>query len=154
MDFIVLGREFIQIWAGPDFTEAYLLTVIILFALVFPMSQNIAIYALQAMNKHMVRSIITVISSFVTVLLSIPICREYGLMGCGLTIALGLFIGNGIIATYYYYRVGFDVKEYLIQTSMIIPSLLLVLFFTYIVNYFMPVASGYLLLVINAVLFL
>ncbi len=151
--FIVLGREFIQIWAGPDFTEAYLLTVIILFALVFPMSQNIAIYALQAMNKHMVRSIITVISSFVTVLLSIPICREYGLMGCGLTIALGLFIGNGIIATYYYYRVGFDVKEYLIQTSMIIPSLLLVLFFTYIVNYFMPVASGYLLLVIKAFIF-
>lgn len=67
--------------------------------------------------------------------------------------SFGLVYWKCIIATYYYYRVGFDVKEYLIQTSMIIPSLLLVLFFTYIVNYFMPVASGYLLLVIKAFIF-
>lgn len=151
--FIVLGKEFIRIWAGPDFSEAYLLTVIILLSLVLPMSQNIAIYALQAMNKHMIRSIITVISSLATVLLSIPICREYGLMGCGLTIALGLFIGNGIIATCYYYRVGFDVKKYLYQIFMILPALLLVLFLTYTINYFIPVASGYLLLFVKAFFF-
>ena len=55
--FILLGRFFIDRWAGAEFSGAYPLIVVMVIPLIIPLTQNTGIEIQRAKNKHRARSV-------------------------------------------------------------------------------------------------
>lgn len=102
--FVVFGQEFIRIWAGEAYNQAYLIALILITPFTIPLIQNIGISILQAKNMHKTRSIILIFLAIGNLAMSIPLGRLYGGVGCAIGTAVSMIIGNIIIMNLYYYK--------------------------------------------------
>lgn len=102
--FIILGKAFIRLWAGPDYSEAYWIAIVTLVPFVIPLIQNLGLQLLYARNKHKFRSMVLFGIAVVNVALSIPMAKLYGGVGCALVTGISYIIGQGFILNWYYYK--------------------------------------------------
>lgn len=102
--FILFGKSFIILWAGKEYEEAYIITLLFFVPLMVPLIQNLGITILQARNQMQFRSILYVIIALCSLCLQIPLARRFGGIGCALGIALGLTLGQIVIMNIYYQR--------------------------------------------------
>lgn len=117
--FVVLGREFIWLWAGSDYTEVYYSVVILMLGLSISLVQNMGLLILQAKNKMGFRSVVYIALALLDVVISIPVSAEYGVVGCACVAALLLFVGTGPIINAYYRKViGIDIRRFF---KMVLP---------------------------------
>ena len=109
--FILLGREFIQIWLGPGFEQCYLLSGIIFAGFLPDFCIVTGLPAVQALNKHSKRSAITLTTAFCALILEIILSRHFNEYGCATAVAISLFLGNGIATMIYYSKTGLGIKK-------------------------------------------
>ncbi|MFR9495046.1 MAG: oligosaccharide flippase family protein [Rikenellaceae bacterium] len=102
--FVVLGRPFITLWAGADYSSAYLPTLLLFAASITPLIQNIGIIILQAQNRLKFRSLLYLAISLSSIALSIPLAIRYGGVGCAVATSASLLLGQGVIMNIYYAR--------------------------------------------------
>lgn len=102
--FIVLGQNFIKLWAGENYAESYWIAIVILIPFVVPLIQNLGLQLLYARNKHKFRSILLLIIAIFNVIVSIPAAKLYGGFGCALVTGISFLIGQIIILNWYYYK--------------------------------------------------
>lgn len=102
--FIVFGRQFIDIWAGKDYSESYVITVIFFVALLIPLIQNTGIVILQARNQMRFRSLLYLGISAVSLIFQYELSKSYGALGCAIAIGAALVLGQGVIMNIYYAR--------------------------------------------------
>lgn len=100
--FIVFGQSFIKLWAGSDYTQSYLITLIFFISLFIPLIQNIGITILQARNQLRFRSVLYLIIATISLALQIMLAPKFGALGCAISIGASLIIGQGIIMNIYY----------------------------------------------------
>lgn len=111
--FILFGKPFIILWAGSDYSEAYYITLLFFVPLTIPLIQNLGITILQARNQMKFRSILYVIIAIISLGLSIFLVRYYGGIGCALSTAFALCLGQIIIMNIYYYKkVNIDIPAF------------------------------------------
>lgn len=111
--FVALGSQFIQLWAGASFSEAYPAVIILMICLSISLVQNLGLSILQAKNKLGFRSVVYVCLAVLDILISIPVSKEYGVIGCALVAGILLLIGTGpIINTYYRKVIGIDISNF------------------------------------------
>lgn len=124
--FIAVGRPFIDIWAGDDFSIAYPAIVVLMLGLSISLIQNLGISVLQAKNKQAFRATLYIIVAVLDVLISIPASKYFGVMGCAMTAALLLFICTGPIMNIYYKReIGLDVRSFFKEViPLLVPSII------------------------------
>lgn len=134
--FILFGRQFIILWAGSDYEEAYWISLLFLIPLTVPLIQNLGIIVLQARNKMKFRSVLYVIISLCSLGISIPLARQYGGIGCAIGTATALVIGQIIIMNIYYSkRVGLDIITFWKEIAkMTLAPALLVIFSMYVIH--------------------
>ena len=102
--FILFGKQFIIIWAGSDYSEAYYITLLFFVPLTIPLIQNLGITILQARNQMKFRSVSYVIIAIISLGLSVFLVRYYGGIGCALSTAFALCIGQILIMNIYYFK--------------------------------------------------
>ena len=102
--FIVFGRQFIALWAGEGYEEAYWITILLFIALFIPLIQNLGIVILQARNQMKFRSLLYIVIATVGLLFQILLAKKYGGLGCAVAIAVALLIGQGLLMNIYYQR--------------------------------------------------
>lgn len=102
--FIVFGRSFINLWAGTDYEDAYIITLMFFIPLSIPLIQNLGIVILQARNQMKFRSVLYIIIALCSLGLSVLLAQKYSGYGCAFATGLALFIGQGIIMNVYYQR--------------------------------------------------
>lgn len=134
--FIVFGKQFIILWAGAEYEDSYVITLLFFIALYIPLIQNLGISILQARNQMKFRSLLYVAIAVVALILQIIFAKIWGAVGCALAIAGALFLGQGIIMNIYYQREQhIDIllfwKEIL---KMDIGPILLSILFVYAIN--------------------
>lgn len=111
--FILFGKQFIIIWAGSDYSEAYYITLLFFVPLTIPLIQNLGITILQARNQMKFRSVSYVIIAIMSLGLSIFLVRHYGGIGCALSTAFALCIGQILIMNIYYFKkVNIDIPAF------------------------------------------
>jgi len=135
--FVVFGRQFIILWAGPDYEDAYMITLLFFVALTIPLTQNLGITILQARNQMEFRSWLYFFMAICSLILQVILAKKYGGIGAGIAIAGALVVGNVIIMNIYYHRVQkINIREYWKEISKmsIIPLVLGVTAF-YLVRY-------------------
>ena len=108
--FILYGKSFIAYWVGQDFEQAYYITLILMGSLLVPLIENMGIIVLQAKNKHAFRSEIYLFIAILNIVLTIPLAKLYGGIGCAIATAFALLIGNVVIINIYYHKkIGIDI---------------------------------------------
>lgn len=111
--FLLVGQNFINIWAGKDYSSAYYITAILIIPVTVPLIQNLGISLLQAQNRQKFRSIAYILVAVINIGLSIPLARIYGGIGCAIGTAIGLIIGNIILMNIYYYKeIHIDIPQF------------------------------------------
>ncbi|MGL4762365.1 MAG: oligosaccharide flippase family protein [Sarcina sp.] len=119
--FILVGKEFISVWAGPGYEEAYYIAIIIMFPLSIPLIQNLGVSILQAKNKHKFRSKVCLFIAILNIFLTILLVRNLGGIGAAISTGIALFLGNVVIMNLYYYKkINIDIPRFWKEISKII----------------------------------
>lgn len=103
--FCLFGKEFIALWAGEGYEEAYWITVVLILPAVVPNIQSLGVMILQAMNKHRFKAILYVICAALNVVLSIPAGLAFGPVGCAVCTGITTLATRGIAINFYYHGV-------------------------------------------------
>jgi len=111
--FFIFGKAFIELWVGNEYMEAYYIVLWLIAPSIIPLTQNLGISVLQAMNKHKFRSVSYIIIAVINVLISIPLAYKYNGVGAAIGSAVANLIGQIIIMNIYYYKVAnLDIPTY------------------------------------------
>ncbi|WP_434798765.1 lipopolysaccharide biosynthesis protein [Terrisporobacter vanillatitrophus] len=146
--FILVGKEFIQIWAGEGYNTSYYIALVVMIPLTIPLIQNLGITILQAKNMHKFRSNLYVVIALMNVIMSIPLAYKLGGFGCALASGVCFFIGNGLIINIYYYKkINIDIPDFWKNIGRMTIPVLISLLCSNFINLFIP---GYTLSIIIA----
>ena len=137
--YIVFGQEFIDLWAGKGYEDAYYIALVIMIPNLIPLSQNIGISVLQAHNKHGVRSVMYLLIAILNVIITIPLSIKLGGFGAALGTAIGNVLGQILFMNWFYgTRIGLDIPKYWREIIKISVSSLPVALVFYVINRFIP----------------
>ena len=102
--FILFGKQFVILWAGAGYEEAYYISLLFFIPLTVPLIQNLGITILQARNQMKFRSSLYVVIAICSLAISIPLAKLYGGIGCAIGTASALVAGQIIAMNIYYYK--------------------------------------------------
>ena len=100
--FFLFGRQFIRLWAGDGYDDAYIISMLFFVPLTVPLIQNLGITILQARNQMKFRSLLYLVISLASLGLQIPLSKYYGGIGCACAIAVALVLGHILVMNVYY----------------------------------------------------
>lgn len=151
--FILLGHSFVNLWAGSDYSQAYIVALLLFVPTLVPLIQNVGITILMARNQLKFRSLLILTVSVASLFLAVPFARQFGAVGCAVATSLAVIIGHGIILNIYYNgKIHLDIllfwKE--IAKMSIIP--LLIVLIGFVILQFVTVNSVSSLLIAGIIL--
>lgn len=137
--FFVEGQDFIILWAGADNKQAYLVSIVLMTAHMFILTESIGSQILWAMNKHKEQSILKVVIVLANICLTIVLIKWNPLIGATLGTFISLIVGDVLVMNIifakklkmnlrYYYRGIF---------KGILPALIIMIIGGYILSRFM-----------------
>ena len=100
--FIVLGKQFITLWAGADYHESYIITLIFFLALLCPLIQNVGITILLARGQQKFRSLTYLAIASVCLASEVWLAKKLGAIGCAIAVGTTLLLGQWFIMNIYY----------------------------------------------------
>lgn len=152
--FVVYGEQFVRLWAGESYHDAYYITVLFFAATTIPLCQNLGIIILQARNQMKFRALCYCFTSVLCVILQLVLVHICGGIGCAIALAVAILVGHIIVMNYYYYKnQGLDIRRFWrdILKMSIFPSIIGVLI--YVIKNSFVFGGNWLSLIIEAVLF-
>lgn len=152
--FLVFGKEFISLWAGEDYGEAYYVTLLLIIPMAAPLCQTLGVDIQRALSKHQYRSLIYTFSAILNLLVSIPLIRCYGAIGAALGTAVAQILGEWIIMNILYQKkIGLDIKYFWKQVVRLLPTVIPSCIVTLMFKKVMPIDS-LLMLAVGILIFL
>ncbi|MEE0859633.1 MAG: oligosaccharide flippase family protein [Acutalibacteraceae bacterium] len=140
--FVVFGKQFIALWAGAGYEDAYFVALIVMLPLTIPLIQNLGLSILMAMNKHKFRSIIYAIIAVVNVILTLILTEHFGIIGAAFATCLAYVIGNIIIINWYYYnKIGLNIPLFWKNILKMSPVVIFMVISGLIVTHFLHIDS-------------
>lgn len=128
--FFLFGRQFIHLWAGDGYDEAYIIAMLFFVPLTVPLIQNLGITILQARNQMRFRSLLYLVISLVSLGAQIPLSKLYGGIGCACAIAGALTLGQILVMNVYYQvKQKIDIVSFWIEIvkMSVVPAVMTVL---------------------------
>lgn len=109
--FIAFGRQFIAIWAGPEYHEAYYVALLTMIPVTIPLIQNTGLNILYALNKHKFRSIVYSCVAIANVGLTFWWVEDYGIIGAAMATCVAYVVGNIFVINWYYSKkIGLNIS--------------------------------------------
>lgn len=136
--FFLFGRQFVHLWAGEGYDDAYIIAMLFFVPLTVPLIQNLGITILQARNQMKFRSLLYLVISFVSLGAQIPLSKYYGGIGCACAIAGALVLGQILVMNVYYQvKQKIDIIGFWIEIikMSIVPGILTVLTYCVLQQY-------------------
>lgn len=128
--FSVFGQAFINLWAGPEYADAFWVAVLTMFPLCIPLIQNTGINFIIAQNKHKFRSVVYLVIAIMNVISTYLIVPYMGIIGAALCSCVSYLLGQGLIMNIYYYKVtglGIPLFWRNILKMAVVPGVMLVI---------------------------
>lgn len=108
--FVAFGRQFIALWAGPEYRLSYYVALLTMIPVTIPLIQNTGLNILYALNRHQFRSAVYACIAAVNVVLTFWWVESYGIIGAALATCIAYVVGNILIINWYYHvKIGIDI---------------------------------------------
>ncbi len=137
----LFGKQFISIWAGAGYENAYYVVLLLSISAIVPLTQNIGIEIQRAKNMHQFRSLLYLGMALINLVSSIFLCQWYGEIGSAIGTAISFVVANGIVMNWFYLKyMKIDIRLYWkgfcrVVLATIIPFLVAIVFCHYIDSY-------------------
>ncbi len=142
--FILFGKQFITVWAGVEYIQAFYVTLIIFIPLSLVDTQTLGITILQAKNKHKFRALLYLAVVIFCIVISIPFIKVYGVYGCTFATASALTIGNLLIMNWYYgKKIGLNIKKYWLEILKMTPGIIVTVLVSFVCLRVLPELNCY-----------
>lgn len=126
--FIVLGQDFIRLWAGDGYEQSFWVAVIVMVPFTIDLIQNLGITILQVMNKYMFRGVMYLIIAVLNIAATIVLVQWIGVVGAALSTGVAMVIGNGLIMNVYYKKaIGLDVALFWREVGKLLAPVVLLI---------------------------
>lgn len=126
--FIILGHEFIKLWVGNEYDLSYWIAVVILVPFIVPLIQNLGLQMMYVRNLHKFRSIVLFIIAIINIVVSIPMAKHYGGVGCAAVTGASFIIGQILILNWFYQKkMGINIPRFWLNISRYILLLVLII---------------------------
>lgn len=102
--FIAFGRQFIQLWAGAGYEDAYWIALFTMIPSCVPLIQNVAMNVIVAQNKHRFRSLTYLCIAVANVIGTALCVNQFGIIGAAFVTGLASVVGPGFVMNWYYWR--------------------------------------------------
>lgn len=125
--FIAFGQQFIKLWAGPDYSEAYWVCLATMVPVCIPLVQSVALNIIVAQNRHRFRSLVYLGIAIVNVIGTILCVNPFGIIGAAVVSGVAYIIGPGLILNWYYWKkIGLEIPRFWkeIVKLFIIPTIM------------------------------
>jgi len=124
--FILFGKEFIAIWAGPGYGLSFVIALFLIIPITIPLVQNLGIDIQRAKNMHKARSVIYFLIAVCNIFLSILLIFKYGTVGAAMGTAISLILGNVLFMNIYYHKkIGLNMLFFWKEILAFFPAVLL-----------------------------
>jgi O-antigen/teichoic acid export membrane protein len=111
--FILVGRGFVNLWAGPEYDLAWHVAVVVMISLTVPLAQGVGVHIVQARNVHGFRSVLNLVVALVNALACALLVGRWGALGAGIATAGSLVAGHVVVMNAFYHRrVGLDIPRF------------------------------------------
>ena len=100
--FTLFGRNFIAVWIGERYMDAYGVILLLMIPVTIPLVENAVISILDAAMKRMYRSMVLVVMAVLNVIVSVWLVKRIGFWGAAAGTALSLLVGHGLLMNVYY----------------------------------------------------
>lgn len=111
--FAVFGKDFICLWAGNSYSQAYFVALVLMFPTVFSYSQGVGYQLLQAMKKHKTPAIVQVISALLNIVLTVFLIKWNPLKGAVIGSFTALFLCELVVMNIMYKKqIGISLISY------------------------------------------
>lgn len=111
--FIAFGQQFIKLWAGPDYSEAYWVCLATMIPICIPLVQSVALNIIVAQNRHRFRSLVYLGIAIVNVIGTILCVNQFGIIGAAVVSGVAYIIGPGLILNWYYWKkIGLEIPRF------------------------------------------
>ena len=149
LGFIFFGKPFIVLyWGGSEYKDAYYIGLILMGAVLLPLCQNVGIEIQRAKNKHRLRSVVYAGLAVLNILLSIPLGKYYGAIGCSIGTGISLIVGNVFFMNIIYQKkLGLNMKYYWKEILRIIPAFVIPVIVFVIFTSFVEIKNLFILMV-------
>lgn len=135
LGFVVFGRPFIKLWAGQGYDNAYIIGLLLMTPIVIALMQNVGIEILRAYNKHQMRTVLHMLLAVINVVISIPLAKIYGEIGCALGTCVATFISSTLVSNYFYSKViHLDIKAFFKEMCRFMPVVAIMLIIGLVIN--------------------
>ncbi len=136
--FILFGKDFITLWVGKEYIEAYKIALWIMIPLTVPLIQSTGVSIMQAKNMHQFRSIVYFIIAILNLVLSIIFVKKVGAIGCAIATGISFILGQIIVMNIYYkVSVKLDIIKFWKNIIKMSIPIGIVMVFGYILNYYL-----------------
>lgn len=110
---VFFGYEFIMVWAGEGYDDAYYVIVLLVLSAIITNTQSIGMYIQRALNKHKFRGVMYLIMAIVNIILTILLIPRFGIIGATVGTLISQIVGNIIIMnTYYHKKCNINILDY------------------------------------------
>lgn len=111
--YIAIGNDFISLWVGPQYSDAFAISLVVMIPMTIDICQNLGLTILQVENKYYFRGWVYLSVSVANVFLTVMLLNVLGLFGAALSTAIAMFVGNGLIMNWYYWRhLHLDIRSF------------------------------------------
>jgi len=115
--FSLFGREFIFLWLGSRYEDAWCIALLIMFAYTIPLIQNFSNSIVEANNKVRYRVKVYGISLTIGILFGYFSISKYGGTGMIIGICIGWMLAQLIMNLFFISRLNLDVYRFFKETS-------------------------------------
>lgn len=107
------GMDFVVLWAGEEYREAFYVAIILMFPTMLSYTEGVGYQLLQAMKKHKTPAIIQVVSALLNIVLTILLIKWKPLEGAVIGSFIALFVCELIVMNIMYKReIGISLISY------------------------------------------
>ena len=100
--FVILGKEFLYLWVGESFLEAYGIAIVVMIPFTIDIIQHLGLTILQVMNRYSFRAKMYFIAALLNIISTSIFAYLWSGFGAALSTGLSMFVTSGIILNYFY----------------------------------------------------
>ncbi len=115
--FTIFGREFLILWAGPDFEGAWLVSITIMLAYTVPLIQSFANQLLEAMGLFKFKARVYLVALPIGIYVGYILLPSHGVLGMAMGIALGWGAAVFVMNVYYHKVINLNMPRFFIGVS-------------------------------------
>ncbi len=140
--FLILGPDFICLWAGKAYEDAYWVAALVMVSLTVDLAQTLSNTIMQVADKYLFRGVMLLAIAVINIGTTMVLVNWIGIVGAALSTMVCMLIGCLIINVYLTRGIGLDVRLFWIEVGKLMPVFVAVTGLFGAAYWFLPLWHG------------